>query len=122
MTRVSHVGLGINPATNDLHFDATGNLVLVNDALAVGQHVRQRLKTFQGEWFLDITAGTPWLDQILGRHYDPALAEAIVKAEIMNTGGVIAITSFSVSFDRIPRRLNIRDIEVLTNYDEEVAV
>lgn len=121
MTVYQHVGLSLDPVTNDLHFES-GNLVLARDAEAVGQHVRQRLKTFQGEWFLDTTAGVPWLAQIMGKEYDPALAEAVVKAEILDTHAVTEITSFSVGFNRALRNLEIREIEVLTTYDEEVRV
>ncbi|WP_018445508.1 hypothetical protein [Rhizobium gallicum] len=115
-------GLAIDQATNDLFLEADGNLSTVSDAEAVGQHVRQRLSTFTSEWFLDTTAGVPWLDQILGKAYDPALAESVVKAEILNTDGVTEITSFSVSFDKATRGLIIRSVEVGTMFDAEVQV
>ena len=116
------VSLAIDPTLkNDLVFEAS-SLVLAWDAEAVGQHVRQRLQTFLGEWFLDTGVGVPWLDQLLGRKYDPALAEAVVKAEILKTDGVREINSFSVSFLETTRGLRIRSIEVLTVYDEVIKV
>ncbi|MBX4889763.1 hypothetical protein [Rhizobium bangladeshense] len=115
-------GLAIDQATNDLFLTGSGDLATVSDAEAVGQHVRQRLSTFTGEWFLDTTAGVPWLDRILGKAYDPALAESVVKAEILNTDGVTEITSFSVTFDKATRGLIIRSVEVGTMFDEEVSV
>lgn len=117
-----HIGLAIDPATNDLFLRQNGELAIVRNAEAVGQHVRQRLKTFEGEWFLDTTAGVPWLDQVLGRQYDPALAEAIIKAEILDTDGVTEITSFSVRFDRQTRKLDAYSITIMTEYDVEVTV
>lgn len=117
-----HFGLAVDPVTNDLSLDADGNLATVINAEAVAQHVRQRLKSFRGEWFLDTTAGVPWLDQVLGYQYDPALAESVIKAEILGTDGVIEITSFSVRFDRTKRALEAYNITVLTIYDEEVTV
>ena len=119
---MSHIGIAIDQETGDIGLDADGNLSMVTGAHAVGQHVRQRLGFFQGEWFLDTTAGVPWLDDILGRRYSPALAEAVVKAEILATHGVTEITSFSVSFAQRTRGLVIRDVEVLTTYDERVRV
>lgn len=119
---MSRIGIALDPVTNDIYLDASGNLAMVTDAEAVGQHARQRLQTFQGEWFLDTACGVPWLSQILGRNYDPALAEAVVKAELLNTDGVTEITSFSVSFDRASRGLFIRSVEVGTIYDQEVSV
>lgn len=121
MTVHQHVGLSLDPNTNDLHFKGR-NLVLVRGPEAVGQHVRQRLKTFQGEWFLDTTAGVPWLAQIMGKEYDPALAEAVVKAEVLDTHAVVEIVSFSVGFNEALRNLEIREVEVMTTYDAEVRV
>jgi hypothetical protein len=114
-------GLAIDQATNDIFVEG-GSLSVVTDAEAVGQHARQRLQTFAGEWFLDTTCGVPWLSEILGRQYDPALAESVVKAELLDTDGVIEITSFSVSFDRTTRGLHIRGVDVVTMFDEEVSV
>lgn len=116
-------GLAIDQTTNDLFVNpTTGDMGVVTDAAAIAQHVRQRLKTFLGEWFLDTEAGVPWLDELFGRPYDPALAESIVKEEVLNTDGVKEILSFSVGFDRTKRNLIIREIEVLTVYDEKVIV
>lgn len=112
----------IDQATNDLFLAPDGNVATVTDAEAVGQHVRQRLQTHRGEWFLDTDAGMPWLRDILGHQFNPALAESVVKAEVLNTDGVEAITSFAVSFDRASRGLIIRDIEVETVYDERASV
>lgn len=115
------IGLAIDQETNDVYLDTDGSLVMVNDALAVGQHVRQRLKTYRGEWFLDTTAGVPWLEQIFGRAFDAALGEAVVKGEIFDTLGVTQITTFSIRFLRDVRALDIRSVEVLTIYDQEVS-
>lgn len=117
---MTHFGLAIDQDTRDLFLAPDGNLATVTGAEAVAQHVRQRLKTYKGEWFLDTTAGVPWLEQIMGDGFNPALAEAVVKAEILDTHGVVEITSFSVTFDASVRRLVIKDIAVLTTYDQEV--
>lgn len=117
-----HIGLAIDPNTNDLFLRMNGEVAVVRNAEAVGQHVRQRLKTFEGEWFLDITAGVPWLDEILGRGYDPALAEAVIKGEVLDTDAVNEITSFSVRFDRQRRALEAFSISINTEYDQEVRI
>lgn len=122
MTVFTRVGLAIDQATNDLYLAADGNLALATEARAVGEHGRQRLQTYSGEWFLDNTAGVPWLDQILGRAYDPALAESVVKAHLLDTDGITEITSFSVAFDKATRGLLIREVEVLTMFDEVANV
>lgn len=117
-----HRGLAIDPDTNDLFLTATGELAIVEGAEACGQHARQRLMTFQGEWFLDNTAGVPWLSEIMGKQYNPELAEAVVKNEILDTDGVTDISSFSVSFNNEVRNLIIKQIEISTIYNEEVLI
>ena len=119
------MGLGlkrVGDAPADLYLDATGNLVMVRDTEAVGQHARQRLMTHAGEWFLNKDVGVPWVRDILGRGYDPVLAEAIIKAEIAGTDGVTEITSFSPRFDPATRELLADGIEVRTEYDEETTL
>lgn len=115
------MGLAIDKDTNDLAL--VGNsLALVTDAQAVGQHVRQRLKTHQGEWFLDTQAGVPWLQQLLGRQYDPTLAEAVIKSVISETAGVTGLSGFSVRFDGRTREIAAFNMAVETIFDAEVSV
>lgn len=112
--------VGTDPA--DIYLDDTGNLAIVTNTQAVGQHARQRLMTFEGEWFLDNKVGVPWLSDVLGLNNDPALAESVIKSELLDTDGVEEITSFSVRFDRSLRQLSAYDIDVLTEYDLEVNI
>lgn len=111
------IGIGIDFDTGDIRFNG-GDLVMAEGARAVLEHAVQRVRTFEGEWFLDTTAGLPWWQRILGRQFDDALAEAVVKAEVFGTKGVTEITSFSVDFSRSARILNIHEITVATEYDE----
>lgn len=111
---------GTAPA--DLFLDANSTLAFVYDAEAIGHHARQRLMTFEGEWFLDRFAGVPWLSDVLGKMYDPVMAEAVVKAELLDTDGVVDLTSFSTRFSRETRGLDAFNIEVLTIYDQEVRI
>ena len=121
-TNRNHFGLSILQETNDLHLDSAGNLAIARGPRAVAQHVRQRILCFEGEWFLNVEAGMPWIYDILGSNYNPALSEAIVKAEILDTDGVTTIESFSISFSRGVRRLNIRDVEAGTIYDTQEQI
>lgn len=125
MTIISRFSLALRrdgSAPADLYLDETGSLAVVRDAEAVGQHARQRLMTYEGEWFLDNQAGVPWFRELMGGQYDPVLAESLLKAEILDTDGVTDISSFSVRFDRTTRGLSAFDIEVVTEYDQEVKI
>ncbi len=61
---------------------------------AVSQAVLTRLRLIQAEWFLDISAGTPYNSKVLGtgtiNSYDLAIQEVI-----LNTPGVLNITDYS---------------------------
>ena len=120
----NHVGLALRKNEHgipDLSF-VNGRLETVENAEAVGQHAAQRLKSYHGEWFLDTSSGMMWLEQILGHSYDPVLAEALIKAHLLDSDGVESIESFSVSFDRVSRGLSAYSISILTEYDEEVSI
>lgn len=103
------VGLYLDPETNDLALDASGSLRLARREDAVAQHVRQRLKTFVGEWVYDLEAGLPWLPgnrtgfAIFDRPFQQGLADAVVKAAVLGTAGVIEITGYESRVDRASR-------------------
>lgn len=65
---------------------------LSNSPEAVAQAVKTRLLLWQGEWFLDTSDGTPYMQGILGhnRNYDFA-----IKSRILSTPNVTEIVSYS---------------------------
>ena len=99
---------------NDLHFDEAGSLVMAADEAAIGQHVRQRLMLWKGEWFLDTDAGVDWRGEVFSLRSDQAaLADAVIKAVVAETPGVEAIEEYAAHSDRTSRgvivdRLRIR--------------
>ena len=116
------VGLSILPH-NDVHLDTAGNLVFVTDAEAIGQHVRQRMMFWRGEWFLNVSAGIDWTRYVLGRPFgELAIAEAVIKREILATPGVREILEFEVEVDRKTRGLKLLRCQLLTVFDEEIDV
>lgn len=67
---------------------------LSNTPETVAQAVKTRLLLWRGEWFLDVTDGTPYMQDILGHgtNYDLEIQE-----RILGTQGVTEITSYSSS-------------------------
>lgn len=71
---------------------------LVNSAATVAQAILTRLQLWQGSWFLDLTDGTPYLQNpgVLG--VQPAGApDAAIQSRILQTPGVQAILAYSSS-------------------------
>lgn len=96
----------IDSISNDLLIE-NGNLVLVkNEIEGIDQHLRARLKTFLGEWFLDSRIGVPYFQQILGnKNPSTNLISAIFRREILKSSGVTSVKNLSVGLDAKLREL-----------------
>lgn len=94
--------------------DNTGDLLLTNGdlslargAVAVKQALRQELKMFAGEWFLDLDYGVPYYKNVLVKNPNPQLLEGIFQQKILSTPGVLELTSFSLTYDASARTLSL---------------
>ena len=61
---------------------------------AVAQAISTRLKLFQGEWFLDSSAGVPYYTEVLGENTRSTYDDAI-RSAILETQGVTDILSYN---------------------------
>lgn len=93
-------------AQNDI-FVENGSFRTTSDGAEVAQHVRTRLQFFEGEWFLDLSAGIPWIQDIFTRPANLVRAETLIKNEITTTPGVLRLIEFEVNFDNASRRMFI---------------
>jgi len=118
-----YVGLAIKPF-NDLELTEDGNLRLVYDAEAIGQHARQRLTFYRGEWFLDPEVGVGWFGRVMGAQgqRNTAVAEALIKAAILKTPGVTGIVSIDTIFDKASRGVQVRTCEVETEFSVSALI
>lgn len=86
----------------------------INVPEAVAQAAYTWLKLFQGEWFLDITQGTPWFQGVLGV-YNQANADSLLKDQIVNNvTGVQDISEFQSTSDQTIRKYSIVTCELNT--------
>lgn len=121
MATPKYVGLSIQPY-NDLEI-VNGGLRLVTEAEAIGQHARQRLTCFKGEWFLDGDVGVDWFGRVFGgRPERVALGEAMAKRCILTTPGVSGVVEMRTEFDQSSRGMQITRCAIETVFDEEVAI
>jgi hypothetical protein len=87
---------------------------LVEDNDEIQQRLKQNLKTFLGEWFLDTTLGIPYFQLIFQTHTPISIIEDIFKDEILKTKGIVELLEFSLKkYDKKTRKLTI-DFKVKT--------
>lgn len=98
---------------------------------AVGQSIKTRLLLYTGEWFLDLTAGTPWggfpLNQqvvqrgrILAEHTQLS-RDAAIRDRIVTTVGVQTLSTYGSSFNPNTRGFSV-NATVDTIYGGIIAV
>lgn len=91
-------------SNGDMTFGRGSGNFYVDSREAVGQCVFTRLQLWQGEWFIDLTEGTPYMSQILGTHgvnqYDQA-----ISIRILETPGVLSLESYSSYLEPGTRKL-----------------
>lgn len=74
---------------------------------AVAQGVRVRMQMFKGEWFLDLSTGVPWWQDILGQRFEYNRVAAALRRPILETPGVTDIVSLSIVFDAQTRLMTV---------------
>jgi hypothetical protein len=83
----------------------TANFFIDSIAM-VKQLIETRLRLMEGEWFLDVTEGTPYSTSILGVG-TKGLYDFAIQQQILDTPGVQQIATYSSSFDPATRRLTV---------------
>lgn len=73
----------------------------------VAQAVRTRLQLWKGEWFVDTSDGTPYLQDVLGKRLQRGNPDSIIKQRILGTPGVTEIVDYSSNFDGDARVFSI---------------
>lgn len=104
----------LDPDTGDI---ATSGQQFLTGVDEIAQTVKTRLQLFLGEYFRDITDGTPWFEQILGKGSSLEGKEAAIKNRIIRTDGVIQLTKFDTDFDIDTRKYTI-SAGILTSFGQ----
>lgn len=98
--------LQVDALSGDLKV-TSGRLVLVSRTDALMQKIAQRLRMFQGEWFLDLRAGIPYRRSVFVKNPDYQLIRSIFAQAISSTEGVKSVEAVDLTYFRKERRLQV---------------
>ncbi len=96
-----------NPDLGDMRLDERGDAVTLT-ALAdeVAQRLFVRFNFFLSEWFLDLSQGTPYFDNVLAKNPPDRIIRTVLGNVIKTTEGVQELTKFSYAISR-ERRMTL---------------
>lgn len=105
--------LKTDPLTGDLALPVQ----LISGAEAVGQHVRERLQFFLGEWFLDTRQGVPYYRDVLKKNPDRGVVRSVLRRVILSCQDIATLKRLSLSFDDARRELSVDFLAVTVEDD-----
>jgi hypothetical protein len=93
-----------NPDVGDLLL--LNGQVIFTSVLAdeVAQRLLVRFNFWRGEWFLNLLAGTPYIEAILGKGIPDRVVRSVFTAVVVGCAGVAALDSMTIAREH-PRRL-----------------
>ncbi|BDH45768.1 hypothetical protein TUM12370_18120 [Salmonella enterica subsp. enterica serovar Choleraesuis] len=91
-------------ADGDYTFGQGDETWLINSPETVAQAVKTRFELWYGQWFLDLTDGTPWIQSVLGKQR-PEIYNLAIRRRILDTQGVSGILEFTTTTDTASRRI-----------------
>ncbi|MDY0425266.1 hypothetical protein [Enterobacter rongchengensis] len=91
-------------ADGDYTFGQGDGNFLINTPECVAQAVKTRFELWKGQWFLDTTEGTPYIQSVLGKQR-PEVYSLAIRDRISSTPGVLSILSFDTVNNGQSRRV-----------------
>ena len=95
-----------------------GRIAVVEDGAQVAQHVRTRLLFYFNEWFLDLSAGTPWYEEVFVKPANLNNVESVLRLRISQTPELAIITEFSMALSTTTDRILSVSFTAETEYGE----
>jgi hypothetical protein len=107
--------LKLDVLTGDIAIE-NNKFILINGADRIRQNLLTRLRTYLGEWFLNINIGIPYYQDVFVKGLPIGQVTGVFKDEITSTPGVDELTKFDAEYVNSNRNLSI-NFEV--KYGEE---
>ncbi len=99
--------IALGRKSHDLVFTLGLDLILIDNAERVAQQIKITLLAWLGEWFLDTSFGTPYLEYILVKGPDRGVIESVLRAQITSVPDVQGVTSLTLQIDNLLRTLKV---------------
>ena len=99
--------------TGDMTFGQGSGNYLINSSAAVCQILNTTLRLWQTEWFLNLSAGIPYLTNVAG-YGNLTMGALILKTAALAVPGVINIDNWSVAFDPTLRKYTVTGSNINT--------
>lgn len=93
--------------TQDQVFDNAYSAITQAVGVDLGQRIIIRLQAFLGDWFLDITFGVPWFQQILGKGRSKSTVDSIIQSEVYKETDVLNILDYRSTWNTRTRHFDI---------------
>lgn len=94
----------INQETKDI---VTSGVQFIRQREEIAQTINTRLRLFLGEYFRDVTDGTPWFQTVLTKRDTLSNKDSVIRRRIQQTPGVVRIDDFTTDYDIDARRYTI---------------
>lgn len=105
----------LDQLTNDLVISDGEFQFTTETPVELTQRLGIKLRTFQGEWFLDTTYGIPYLQQIISSARNKNDVDVIFKSTIRLEDGVNSLRDYTSTWDRSTRNYSF-EADVVTTY------
>jgi hypothetical protein len=92
-----------SPSGGDMNFGHSWRDFISDTPQTVAQSIYTRLLLWQGEYWLDLSAGTPWMQQILGKPIGPGSPDSAIRGRILQTPFVTRIIDYASYYNSTER-------------------
>lgn len=103
----------------DIDMDPELGFTFVSGIDGIAQLVKIALRLFRGEWFLDLDAGVPYFQTILGFKYDAAALRGEIERAVV-VPEVVSIAEITLEFDGATRTASVA-VDLRTRFGDTVV-
>jgi len=86
---------------------SSGDVVYIDEPSSTRQRLEQKFRLWRGEWFLNVNAGFPWMQDVLGQKPRPEVLRSLAYDLVVNDPGVRSVDDLTTGFENVDRQLRI---------------